>query len=183
MSYNSKYTGKQVEEILDKANSSTNVTESTVANWGFTKNTGTYSKPSGGIPKTDLASAVQTSLGKADTALQSHQTIKTINGNTITGSGNVNTEYPVSTVSGSSVSMKPNTYYRLTTGKSSLTITFQNPTYSDIVNEYVIEFVCGGTVSLPNTIIWANGKVPTFEVGKTYLLSVVNNLGLIAKFE
>lgn len=31
---------------------------------------GSYSKPSGGIPKTDLASAVQTSLGKADTALQ-----------------------------------------------------------------------------------------------------------------
>lgn len=31
---------------------------------------GTYSKPSGGIPKTDLASAVQTSLGKADSAYQ-----------------------------------------------------------------------------------------------------------------
>lgn len=30
-----------------------------------------YTKPSGGIPKTDLASAVQTSLNKADTALQS----------------------------------------------------------------------------------------------------------------
>ena len=30
-----------------------------------------YSKPSGGIPKTDLAGAVQTSLGKADSALQS----------------------------------------------------------------------------------------------------------------
>ena len=30
-----------------------------------------YSKPSGGIPKTDLSSAVQTSLGKADSALQS----------------------------------------------------------------------------------------------------------------
>lgn len=30
-----------------------------------------YTKPSSGIPKTDLASAVQTSLGKADTALQS----------------------------------------------------------------------------------------------------------------
>ena len=30
-----------------------------------------YSKPSGGIPKTDLASDVQTSLGKADSALQS----------------------------------------------------------------------------------------------------------------
>ena len=32
---------------------------------------GAYAKPSGGIPKTDLASSVQTSLGKADTALQS----------------------------------------------------------------------------------------------------------------
>ena len=29
-----------------------------------------YQKPSGGIPKTDLASGVQTSLGKADTAVQ-----------------------------------------------------------------------------------------------------------------
>lgn len=51
------------------------VTEDTVSGWGFTKNTGTYSKPSTGIPKTDLATAVQTSLGKADTALQSHQDI------------------------------------------------------------------------------------------------------------
>ena len=32
---------------------------------------GSYSKPSGGIPKSDLASGVQASLGKADTALQS----------------------------------------------------------------------------------------------------------------
>lgn len=48
------------------------ITESDIAAMGFTKNTGTYSKPSGGIPKTDLASAVQTSLGKADTALQSY---------------------------------------------------------------------------------------------------------------
>lgn len=48
------------------------VTESTVSGWGFTKNTGTYTKPGSGIPKSDLASAVQTSLGKADTALQSY---------------------------------------------------------------------------------------------------------------
>lgn len=36
---------------------------------------GLYSKPSTGIPKTDLSSAVQTSLGKADTALQEHQDV------------------------------------------------------------------------------------------------------------
>lgn len=34
-----------------------------------------YEKPSTGIPKTDLASAVQTSLGLADTALQEHQSL------------------------------------------------------------------------------------------------------------
>lgn len=40
-----------------------------------------YTKPTGGIPKADLATAVQTSLGKADTALQAHQTIATGSGN------------------------------------------------------------------------------------------------------
>ena len=49
--------------------------EADVAAKGFTKNTGTYSKPTGGIPKTDLAAAVQSSLGKADTALQEHQSL------------------------------------------------------------------------------------------------------------
>lgn len=39
-----------------------------------------YTKPTGGIPKTDLASAVQTSLGKADTALQEHQTVELTGG-------------------------------------------------------------------------------------------------------
>lgn len=42
---------------------------------------GTYSKPTGGIPKTDLASAVQTSLGLADTALQTAP-VTSVNGQT-----------------------------------------------------------------------------------------------------
>lgn len=41
----------------------------------------TYSKPSGGIPASDLASAVQTSLGKADTALQTAP-VSSVNGKT-----------------------------------------------------------------------------------------------------
>ena len=49
--------------------------EADVAEKGFTKNTGTYSKPAGGIPKSDLDAAVQTSLGKADSALQEHQSL------------------------------------------------------------------------------------------------------------
>ena len=46
-----------------------------------TKTVGTYSKPSGGIPKTDMAEDVQTSLGKADTALQSAP-VTSVNGQT-----------------------------------------------------------------------------------------------------
>lgn len=47
-----------------------NVITSTYATKTELSDKGTYSKPSTGIPKTDLASGVQTSLGKADTALQ-----------------------------------------------------------------------------------------------------------------
>ena len=43
------------------------ITESTVSGWGFTKNTGTYSKPSTGIPKSDLAASVQAALVDAET--------------------------------------------------------------------------------------------------------------------
>ena len=63
-------TSGSYNDLKDKPTIPSAVTESTVSGWGFTKNTGTYSKPSNGIPKTDLASDVQTSLGKADTALQ-----------------------------------------------------------------------------------------------------------------
>ena len=93
------------DDLTNKPTIPSAVTESTVSDWGFTKNTGTYSKPSTGIPKSDLAGAVQTSLGKADTALQSHQdisgkqdklvsgtNIKTINGASILGSGDITIE-------------------------------------------------------------------------------------------
>lgn len=82
------------------------VTESTVSGWGFTKNSGTYSKPSGGIPKTDLASAVQTSLGKADTALQSYTeqytgTVKKVNNTSPDANGNVSLDVPTITLTSS----------------------------------------------------------------------------------
>lgn len=64
------------------------ITESTVSGWGFTKNTGTYSKPNGGIPKSDLASAVQSSLNKADNAQEKITTVTVnVDANTGTPSG------------------------------------------------------------------------------------------------
>lgn len=60
-------------DLEDKPTIPVAVTESTVSGWGFTKNTGTYSKPSGGIPKSDLDSATQQVL---TTAFGDHQTIE-----------------------------------------------------------------------------------------------------------
>lgn len=61
-------TSGSYNDLSNKPTIPSAVTESTVSGWGFTKNTGTYSKPTGGIPKNDLSSAVQASLDKADAA-------------------------------------------------------------------------------------------------------------------
>ncbi len=61
------------DELADLSDDSTHrlVTDTEKTTWN---NKGTYSKPSGGIPDTDLSSGVQTSLGKADTAIQPSNT-------------------------------------------------------------------------------------------------------------
>ena len=59
--YKSAYTGQEIDAGIAKANTALQEEQYT----------GTYSKPSGGIPKTDLASDVQTSLGKIETELVS----------------------------------------------------------------------------------------------------------------
>ena len=51
-----------------------------------------YDKPTGGIPKTDLASAVQTSLDKADSALQEHQDISALTNHVANNSIHVTTD-------------------------------------------------------------------------------------------
>lgn len=60
---------------------------------------GKYTKPSTGIPKTDLASAVQTSLGKADSAIQKPSTPTAESAITINSSGTVSTK-PLSSITG-----------------------------------------------------------------------------------
>lgn len=54
-------------------NTGIHVTSSDKATWN-----GKYSKPAGGIPKNDLAQAVRTSLEKADSALQQHQSLASL---------------------------------------------------------------------------------------------------------
>lgn len=184
-------TSGSYNDLTNKPTIPASVTESTVSGWGFTKNTGTYSKPSGGIPKSDLASAVQTSLGKADTALQSyterykgtvtgvkingttksqtngivdlgtvitaHQTLKTINGESIVGSGDI-------TISGGGSSDA--NVMAVDTGDvlDDVTVNYATKTYVDglvgDINSVLESIISGGNVSIfPITLtIGDNGQ-------------------------
>ena len=85
---------KLASDLIDDTNSGNKfVTTSEKQTWN-----NKYDKPNGGIPKTDLASDVRTSLGKADTALQEHQDIsgKEDKTNKVTSIDNTSTDtqYP-----------------------------------------------------------------------------------------
>ena len=244
-------------DLSNKPTIPSEVTESTISGWGFTKNTGTYSKPSSGIPKSDLSNELQISLGKADTALQSyteqykgtvtgvkingsskspsngivdlgtvitsHQdisgkqdilisgtNIKTINGQSILGSGNIIIEggtgnsdanvqavdeistiidvdldkYIVETTD-NNIALDNNKYYKKTNVSSSISITLNMPEDNTVFTSFSIEFTTsesGTSVSLPDTIKWINGELPTFENDFTYQISICNGLGVCAKY-
>ena len=56
-------TSGSYNDLTNKPTIPSAVTENTVSGWGFTKNTGTYSKPSTGIPNSDLANSKITISG------------------------------------------------------------------------------------------------------------------------
>lgn len=60
---------------VNKGSFTTNQSGNTTINLDGGSSSGGYTPPTDGIPKTDLASDVQASLSKADTALQTHQDI------------------------------------------------------------------------------------------------------------
>lgn len=183
------------------------LTESDITAMGFTKNTGTYSKPSGGIPKTDLASDIQTSLGKADTALQSHQdisgkqdtlisgmNIKTVNGESILGSGDI-------TISGGSSSGGSGAYSEVNHGTSDTTFTLTPNTFhvwdevasltldfgsetNGVANEYLFQFTSGATatsLTLPDDIKWAEELV--IDANRIYQISILKGLANVLSWD
>lgn len=163
------------------------VTESTVSGWGFTKNTGTVTgvkvngstkNPSSGI--VDLGTvitAVDSSMSSTSTNSVQNKVIKSY----IDSNCNIPTE----TTTASSKSLTANKYCRWTNTPTSITITLATPSNTSIVNNYMFEFTAsssGCTLSVPSTIKWINGTVPSIEAGKTYQISIINNLATIAKF-
>lgn len=131
--------------------------------------------------------------------------IKTVNGISILGSGNlevgniesvdvgyevedsdvINYSKPITLLTGDIVNLTPNIYYKKTDTVVSLTINLNTKIDESIVNEYIIEFTTsedGTSVILPDDIKWIGGQTPIFEDNQTYQISIINNLGVCAKF-
>lgn len=132
-------------------------------------------------------STVENKVNSKQDKLISGTNIKTINGVSILGDGNVKLgSKQIVTTTASTITLTSNVYYKKTNVSNSLTITFASESDTTIMNEYFIEFTTASTgtsVTLPNTVKWIDGVIPTFENNCTYQISVVNNLGICSKFK
>jgi chromosome segregation ATPase len=84
-----------------------------------------------------------------------------------------------------SANIEPNNYYKWVNEMSNISVSFKQPSDETTLNNYVFEFTTsasGCTFSVPASIKWVNGEIPLIEGGKTYQVSVVNNLGVVSSF-
>ena len=148
-----------------------------------------YQKPSGGIPKSDLASAVQTSLNKADSALQSYTesdpvfTASPAHGITASDIREWNGKASKVAIvnhgtSDTTFTLTPNIFHVWGT-VASLTLTLATAS-TTTMDEFMFQFTSGTTattLSLPSTVKWV--AEPEIEAGMTYQVSIVNNIAVI----
>lgn len=89
--------------------------------------------------------------------------------------------YPKANITAEELKMQPNTYYIFTGSNLALSLVERA---ADMVSEYVIEIVCTGTpnITLPSGLTWANDTAPVFTAGKTYVISIIDNLAVFAEF-
>ena len=152
--------------------------------------TALQSVPSEYVTETELTNKGYATTSQVDAkqdTLVSGTNIKTINGTSILGSGDIKTNKPLQTSTSTSMTLTPNVYHRNTsTSLARLTITLGAVSDDTILNEYLVEFTtrsAGTTITLPSNVKWVNGTTPTFEASTTYQISIVNNLGVVTKFK
>lgn len=141
---------------------------------------------------------IREGAAKGATALQEHQdlsgkqdklvsgeNIKTINGESVLGEGDLKIKagnaYPIKMhKSGEYLGeIAPNVFH-IVPETDYIYIIFGEEV-EGVVNEYVFQFKAFGnntSLTVPDTVQWVGGY-PIFEGGKTYQVSIVNNIGLI----
>ena len=123
-------------------------------------------------------------------SLVSGTNIKTINGESILGSGDITINssggaYPeVNHGTGDTTfTLTPNTFH-VWDQVASLTLNFGGG-ISGMANEYLFQFTSGSTatsLTLPDDIKWANDNAPTIEANMIYQVSVLRGLASVLEF-
>ena len=138
-----------------------------------------------------VITAHQDISGKQD-KLISGTNIKTINGESVLGSGDItissgasSSAYPeVNHGTGDTTfTLTPNTFH-VWDKVTSLTLNFGNET-SGVANEYLFQFTSGPTatsLTLPNSIKWVNGSAPTIAKNMIYQVSILKGLAGVLEF-
>lgn len=138
-----------------------------------------------------VITAHQDISGKQD-KLISGTNIKTINGESVLGSGDItissgasSSAYPeVNHGTGDTTfTLTPNTFH-VWDEVTSLTLNFGNET-SGVANEYLFQFTSGPTatsLTLPNSIKWVNGSAPTIAKNMIYQVSILKGLAGVLEF-
>lgn len=155
-----------------------------------------YTQVKKGINDGSLFYALPTSAdGCEDDILVTANTLKTINGQSLIGGGNItisggsssgNSAYSEVShgTSDTTFTITPNTFH-IWDEVSSLTITLGAET-SGVANEYIFQFTSGSeptTLSLPDDIKWTGGETPTIEANKIYQISILKGLGSVLEWD
>ena len=172
-----------INEVNTLAKSKGNGTITEVKMNGVSKGT------SGVVDLGTVLTAHQDISGKQD-KLISGMNIKTINGESVLGSGDITITssggaYPeVNHGTGDTTfTLTPNTFH-VWDEVTSLTLNFGSG-ISGMANEYLFQFTSGPTatsLSLPDDIKWANDNVPTIEANMIYQVSILHGLASVLEF-
>lgn len=174
-----------INEVNTLAKSKGNGTITGVRMNGVSKGT------SGVVDLGTVITAHQDISGKQD-KLVSGTNIKTINGESVLGSGDItisggasSSAYPeVNHGTGDTTfTLTPNTFH-VWDEVASLTLNFGNE-ISGVANEYLFQFTSGPTatsLTLPDDIKWANDNVPTIGANMIYQVSVLRGLASVLEF-
>ena len=173
-----------------------NIPAATTSKYGVTQLSSSTSSTSTSLAATPSAvkAAYDLANGKQD-KLVSGTNIKTINGTSILGSGNI-------TISGGSSGGGSGAYAQVNHGTSDTTFTLTPNTFhvwdevasltltlgseqSGVANEYLFQFTSGATatsLTLPDDIKWVNDAAPTISENMIYQISVLNGLAVALVF-
>lgn len=182
-------TASAVKAAYDLANSYKGTVTSVKIN-------GTTKSPSSGV--VDLGTVItshQDISGKQD-KLVSGTNIKTINGTSLLGSGNIVISGGGGSSSGSGAyaevnhgtsdttfTLTPNTFH-VWEEVSALTLTLGSET-AGVANEFLFQFTSGATattLTLPDDIKWANDSAPIIEPNMIYQVSILKGMASVLEF-